>query len=76
MNEVVRLGRGGYEHYKKTKIEKIIMQIGGHVTQQYFSFIVWGACILFLKCSPFFVFFLVIPDRYHQFFFEVDLYTQ
>jgi len=25
MNEVVRLGRGGYEWYKKTNIEKIII---------------------------------------------------
>jgi hypothetical protein len=47
MNEVVRLGRGGHEHYKKTNIEKFIIQIGGHVTQQYFSFIVWGHAFCF-----------------------------
>lgn len=47
MNEVVRLGRGGYEWYKKTNIEKIIIQIGGHVTNNIFLSLFRGHAICF-----------------------------
>ncbi len=48
MNEIVRLGRGGYECYKKTNIEKnIIYRLQGMLLNNIFLSLFGGHAVCF-----------------------------